>query len=284
MRDGGAVRGRLLAFFPIPLQELFHGEAVPIRVVGVTAQPLFQVLFRTEEIIDASTASLEHDGLRGSGADELTMIDVEGDTLGAVGAGIVNDQFVRGVCAVDQQQEIHRSSDFELFLSVHLHLVGVEIDLVTGAARILGRDAVGGFLGGAFHGDGAEIEEESQRLLQGSGEGVEVLGNLRRRSCLSALQLVREDGPGNPFFLRGEGYGGDAVPGRGRIALATGFQGSGQLEPGRIGELPAGCLGCDAEACSPVLLGPVEPQILQQILLGGREGLAGTAFRRRHLG
>ncbi len=47
-----------------------------------------------------------------------------------MGAGVFNLERVLRVRAVDQQQEVNRSSHLELVAAVHLHLMGLKIDAV----------------------------------------------------------------------------------------------------------------------------------------------------------
>ena len=114
--------------FPRAVQKFLDRHAPAARVGRVSLQPLFEVLFRTEEVVDASTASLEHERPGRRDFLDPTALDRHGDALDAVGTGIYDLHHVVLVSAVDQQQEIHRSSDFKRVAAVHLDQMRVEID------------------------------------------------------------------------------------------------------------------------------------------------------------
>ena len=86
------------------------------------------MLFRTEEIVDPSTTSLEDNRFRGKDFCYLATLNFHPNPICAVGTGVLDVHCIVWVSAVDQQQKINRSSDFELFAPVYLHMVGEEVD------------------------------------------------------------------------------------------------------------------------------------------------------------
>ena len=95
------------------------------------------MLFRTEEIVDASTAALKDQRRGRLDLGQLALFKLHPDALSAVRAGILNDYRIVLMGAVDQQQEVNRSSHFKLVVAVHLHLMGEEIDKAGEASWIL---------------------------------------------------------------------------------------------------------------------------------------------------
>ena len=95
-------------------------------VVRVLVQPLVEVLFRTEEVIDHSpTPSLDKNRfgvLLGDGA----IHDLKGNSIGAVGAGIFDfDRFAGVLRAVDQQQKVNRSPYIEYRFAFDINRVEI---------------------------------------------------------------------------------------------------------------------------------------------------------------
>lgn len=85
-----------------------------VPVVRVLVQPLVEVLFRTEEVIDHSPTPLLDENRLGVLMGDGTTLDLEGNSIGAVGAGIFDpDGFAGVLCAVDQQQKVNRSPYIE---------------------------------------------------------------------------------------------------------------------------------------------------------------------------
>lgn len=85
-----------------------------VPVVRVLVLPLFEVLFRTEEVIDCSPTPLLDENRLGVLTGDHAIADRDGNAVGAVGAGIFDlDGFAGVLCAVDQQQEVNRSPYIE---------------------------------------------------------------------------------------------------------------------------------------------------------------------------
>ena len=96
------------------------------------------MLFRTEEIVDPSTTSLEDNCFRGKDFCYLATLKFHPNPICAVGTGILDLHRIVWVSAVDQQQKINRSSDFELLAPVYLHMVREEVDEPRRLSWILG--------------------------------------------------------------------------------------------------------------------------------------------------
>ena len=94
--------------------------------------------FRTEEIVDPSTTSLEDNCFRGKDFCYLATLKFHPNPIGAVGTGVLDVHRIVWISAVDQQQKINRSSDFELLAPVYLHMVGKEVDEPRRLSWILG--------------------------------------------------------------------------------------------------------------------------------------------------
>ena len=120
--------GRLrLAVFVLS-EKFRHRHPFAVREFRISCQPLFGVLFRPEEIIDASTAALKNDRSRGRKLRNLTFFKSHANALRAMRASIFNLYRVVLVSAVDQQQEINRSSDFKSVAVVYFHLVREKVN------------------------------------------------------------------------------------------------------------------------------------------------------------
>lgn len=96
------------------------------------------MLFGTEEIVDPSTTSLEGNCFRGKHFCYLATLKFHPNPICAVGTGVLDVHGIVWVSAVDQQQKINRSSDFELLSPVYLHVVGEEVNEPRRLSWILG--------------------------------------------------------------------------------------------------------------------------------------------------
>ena len=95
-------------------------------VVRVLVQPLVEVLFRTEEVIDHSPTPLLDDNRFGVLLGDGAIHDLKGNSIGTVGAGIFDfDRFAGVLCAVDQQQKVNRSPYIEDGFALNVN--GMEI-------------------------------------------------------------------------------------------------------------------------------------------------------------
>ena len=79
------------------------------------------MLFRTEEVILTSSASLVDDTFFREHIQKLTLIGFDMDTFNAMSAGIIEFDAVSPVLAADQQQEIDCSRYAKLLIIVHSH-------------------------------------------------------------------------------------------------------------------------------------------------------------------
>ena len=98
--------------------------------------------FRTEEVVNPSTTSLEDNCFLGEKFCYLAALKLDSNSVCAVGTGVLDVYRIVGISAVDQQQKINRSSDFKLLAPVYLHLVGEEVDEPRRLSWILGIYAV----------------------------------------------------------------------------------------------------------------------------------------------
>lgn len=93
---------------------------------SILSQPFVEVLFRPEEIVDRSAASLlDVDGI-GIEIGDLSVVHPDFDPIAAVGAGVKDGELLVVVfVAVDQQQEVDCSPQVEGLFPFDLH--GVEV-------------------------------------------------------------------------------------------------------------------------------------------------------------
>ena len=86
------------------------------------------MLFRTEEIIDSSTTPLKDNRFRGNDLRYLATFKSHPNPLCAMRTGVFDVHSILWISAVDQQQKVNRSSDFELLAPVYLHMMGEEVN------------------------------------------------------------------------------------------------------------------------------------------------------------
>ncbi len=84
-------------------------------------QPHLQVFFRPEEIIVASAASPEDDGIRGGDVHNSPPLDDRVDAIRAMDARIEDLDALIGVITADQQEKIDRSGHIEALAMFELH-------------------------------------------------------------------------------------------------------------------------------------------------------------------
>jgi len=103
------------------VQEILNVVRLSIREFRVQRQPSLEVLFRTEEVVDSSTAAQKNLSYRRVEFLDPGVFENQVDSLAAVLTCIVYCYRLVFQFSADQQHEINRSIDLEGFFTLHLH-------------------------------------------------------------------------------------------------------------------------------------------------------------------
>jgi hypothetical protein len=152
--------------FFAPAKELSNRHSLSISEFRVALQPLLEVLFRTEEIIDASATSAEDERSDGSYLRDAASHNHHRDGLQAVRARVFYLECIVRVGAVDQQQEVHRSRHFELVAPVDFNLMRLKIDTIRGTTWKAVGEVVAEVFAFLFRQHNAQLTHELETRLQ----------------------------------------------------------------------------------------------------------------------